>query len=139
MFSYVSNWIMLPHDDTLESLYWMSFLVLSIMLETGIKLSPNMKTYHQDNFHLCWKPKLNYTPGSVPSHQTFSVFSSLIEETQFWVLHKGNVCEHLCHQDTCCLKQSIKKRTQICTIWRKQPWTKSFYISLINNKNIKSS
>lgn len=33
--SYVSNWIMLSHNNTRESLCRMSFLVLSIVLETG--------------------------------------------------------------------------------------------------------
>lgn len=40
-------------------------LVPSFVLETAAWLSPKMKTHQQDNFHLWWKPQLNYYPGSV--------------------------------------------------------------------------
>lgn len=40
-------------------------LVPGFVLETAARHLPTMKTHQQDNFHLWWKPKLNYYPGSV--------------------------------------------------------------------------
>lgn len=129
MISYVSNWIMLSHNNTRESLYWMSFLVLSIVLETGTIIRQRWKLITRTISTSVENPN-SITNQAVPSYQTFSILAASKKKLSFEYYTRA-MSEFLLHQDTSCLKQIITTSTEIHAVWRKPPWTKSFYISFV--------